>query len=124
MLDASERRPPAYFVYNTTQSSEGSPRRLDNSPRRSKKGRKRITNVSFRKSKAELLEINRRISAAEAIETSEKKIREVGFYIKNAFKPDHKGNYTAGHKDTYEDQLRKDATKHKKKMKELEDLDV
>ena len=30
MLRNSEKRPPAYFVYNTTQSSEGgSPRRID-----------------------------------------------------------------------------------------------
>ena len=27
MLDQSEFRPPAYFVYNSTQSSEESPRR-------------------------------------------------------------------------------------------------
>ena len=27
MLDQSEYRPPAYFVYNSTQSSDGSPRK-------------------------------------------------------------------------------------------------
>ena len=27
MLDQSEHRPPAYFVYNSTQSSDGSPRK-------------------------------------------------------------------------------------------------
>ena len=45
MLRNSERRPPAYFVYNTTQSSEGgSPRRVD-------------VDVT-RKSKADLLDLN------------------------------------------------------------------
>ena len=27
MLDQSEYHPPAYFVYNSTQSSDGSPRK-------------------------------------------------------------------------------------------------
>ena len=95
MLRSSEHRPPAYFVYNSTQSDEDSPRRVDIDVRR--------------RSKEDLLDLNRRIEGAEREKREERQIRHTGFFVRQALKPDRRGNYTAGHKIAPEEKLRREA---------------
>ena len=57
MLRTSDRRPPAYFVYNTTQSSEGSPRRIDVQVKHQVKIKRR--------SKEALRDLGRQLEAAD-----------------------------------------------------------
>ena len=68
--------------------------------------------------------MGRKIIEANDQIKSEKKLKQVGFYIRKALKPDINGNYTSGHADDYEKQLQKTRIKHDKKIKELEKMNI